>query len=238
MALRNRRDKDAARHDAVLEGLLDAARVHVFDVDHTLTRHATGRRFARAGINEGYLRLRDFWSLPWYYLRYRLGNLGIADVTREMRPLRGLSRTLVKELAEIAWWGYTRYDLFPRAARHIAACTERNHTVILLSTSFELLLNPLGRHLAVDAVIASRLAFEEGIATGWIAGTPCYADEKRRRLHAYLQEHALDGEPCAFYSDSFHDLPTFTSVTHPVAIHPDAALRRHATRHGWPIVRW
>ena len=39
-----------------------------------------------------------------------------------------------------------------------------------------------------------------------------------------------------FYSDSFNDLPLLQAVSNPVAVRPDARLRAHALRAGWPIL--
>jgi HAD superfamily hydrolase (TIGR01490 family) len=218
--------------------LLDRASIHVFDVDHTLTRHSTGRRFAQAGIASGVFRLRDFWSMPWFYLRYRLGRLRLEDLTREIRALTGLSQHDIEMVAARAWGGWIADDLYPAARDHVAACRARGHRVVLLSTSFEVILRPLARAFMVDETISSVLEFSGDRATGWIVGGPCYAEEKARRLAAYLERENLSAGDCAFYSDSFHDLASFELVGTPVAVHPDAVLRRTAARRGWPVLDW
>ena len=38
------------------------------------------------------------------------------------------------------------------------------------------------------------------------------------------------------YSDAASDLPLLHAVTDPVAVRPDAALRDHAQRAGWPVI--
>ena len=214
------------------------ADLHVFDVDHTLTRHSTGRRFARSGIDLGMFRTRDFLSMPWFYLRYRLGRLSLDDITREIRMITGESRERLQEIAEHSWQRYSRGDLFPAAQDHLRRCRASGGEIVLLSTSFGLILAPLARELAVDAVISSQLEWCNGQATGWLVGGPCYAEEKALRLAVYLDEHSLSAQRVAFYSDSFHDLPTLEMVGYPVAVNPDAVLRRRARRLGWPIVHW
>jgi phosphoserine phosphatase len=39
-----------------------------------------------------------------------------------------------------------------------------------------------------------------------------------------------------FYSDSHNDLPLLLRVTDPVVVDPDATLRAHAEKAGWPIL--
>jgi len=43
---------------------------------------------------------------------------------------------------------------------------------------------------------------------------------------------------CAFYTDSFSDVPVLEAVGQPVAVNPDPRLRRRANKRGWRIVDW
>jgi 3-deoxy-D-manno-octulosonate 8-phosphate phosphatase KdsC-like HAD superfamily phosphatase len=45
----------------------------------------------------------------------------------------------------------------------------------------------------------------------------------------------LDLTQCSAYSDSANDLPMLTTVGHPVAVNPDAKLKRIARENGWDI---
>jgi HAD superfamily hydrolase (TIGR01490 family) len=221
-----------------LEEVANAADVHVFDVDHTLTRRSTGRRFAQAGVRAGVVRRRDLVSLPWFYLRYRLGNLSLQDVTREIRLLTGRTREELLDLSRSAWDHYIAADVYAPAVDHIRRCRGLGRRIVLLSTSLDVLIEPLARYLEVHDTIASELEFEGRTATGWLVGGPCYAEEKARRLAEYLGNECGPHAACAFYSDSFHDLPSFALADRPVAVNPDLILRVRAKRESWPIVRW
>ena len=72
---------------------------------------------------------------------------------------------------------------------------------------------PLLPGLAICAVAS--------LAAAWLA-------EHGMRLEAFEESH--------FYSDSMSDLPLLTSVTHPVAVDPDARLLAHAQAAGWPVL--
>jgi phosphatidylglycerophosphatase C len=79
--------------------------------------------------------------------------------------------------------------------------------VVLVSASFEVYLRPLGRLLGVDEVLATRLAFRDGVATGALDGPNCRGPEKVRRLHDWL-EHDHGGRANArivAYGDSVGD---------------------------------
>jgi HAD superfamily hydrolase (TIGR01490 family) len=221
-----------------LEQCLERATIHVFDVDHTLTRHSTGRRFAQAGIRLGEFHIRDFLTMPWFYLRYRMGSLKLTDITREIQVISGMRRDRIREIAAAAWRDFVEDDLFSAAREHLRTCQARGHRTLLLSTSFDLILEPVAAALEVDTVLASELEFEGDRATGWIVGGPCYAEEKARRLSEYLTAEGRSPEECAFYSDSFHDMPSFELVGTPVPVNPDSVLRVAARGQGWPITKW
>jgi phosphoserine phosphatase len=52
------------------------------------------------------------------------------------------------------------------------------------------------------------------------------------------ERHDFSLVDATFYSDSITDLPLLERVSHPVAVNPDARLRRIAERRGWRIERW
>jgi len=177
-------------------------------------------------------------GLPWFYLRYRLGNLSITDLGREVRILRGMPMAELERIAGYAWDTWERRDLYPEAAAYVRRCVESEALTAFASTSFELILHPIARALGIGDIVASLIEWDGGIATGWIASEPCYAEEKARRVTSLLETREIDRRDTAFYSDSFHDLPLLEAVGHPVAVHPDTVLRREARRRGWPIVTW
>lgn len=209
---------------------------HIFDVDHTLTAHSSGRRFAEAGVRSRLFSRRAMLSLPWFYLRYRIGQLSLSDITREISVLTGCMHAELEALADRAWNEAIRADLYPAAREYLTEMQRGGHRLVLASTSFDIILLPLARELGISDIIASHLEFEHERATGWLTGGPCYAEEKARRISVFLAENNITPATCAMYSDSFHDIPSLELVGYPVAVHPDAVLKRRARRSGWPIL--
>jgi phosphoserine phosphatase len=106
--------------------------------------------------------------------------------------------------------------------------------VVLVSSSGEEVVGPIGDMLGVDHVVATRMEVQDGRYTGEIAFY-AYGEHKATAVHALAEEHGYDLAACYAYSDSATDLPMLEAVGHPHAVNPDKGLRRVAVERGWPV---
>lgn len=110
---------------------------------------------------------------------------------------------------------------------------------VIITATNSFVTGPIARALAVDHLIATEPERKDGKFTGRVSGVPCFREGKITRLENWLDEHNLTWLSFLqswFYSDSLNDLPLLKKVTHPVAVDPDATLRAHAEKNGWPII--
>ena len=106
--------------------------------------------------------------------------------------------------------------------------------VVLVSSSGEEVVGPIGEMLGVDRVIATRMVVEDGLYTGEIAFY-AYGPGKRTAIEELASKRGWDLADCYAYSDSATDAPMLEAVGHPVAVNPDKALRKVAVERDWPI---
>ena len=97
------------------------------------------------------------------------------------------------------------------ALARLAWHRDQGHELVLVSASLELYLEPLGRKLGVDAVLASRLVVVDDIVTGELDGPNVRAHEKVVRLRRWL-----GGDPCELwaYGDSAGDRELLALADH------------------------
>lgn len=209
-----------------------------FDVDHTLTRHSTGRRFAFLGVRKGVFPLSALLTMPFYYTCYRVGCMPIRNLDRSFPFLRGRTREELEELAGRTFEQWIKKDLYPEAAQLIETLQARGTRVILASSSLDMLIRPLAHHLGVKEYISSSLEFLDHRSTGNLIGFPAFGNEKKRFVLEFLEQNGGSLEECSFYSDSITDLPLLEAVAHPIAVNPDPRLYFVAKRRGWPILRF
>ncbi len=110
---------------------------------------------------------------------------------------------------------------------------EGRDVVIVSSSGYEV-VEPIGRLLGADRVIATKMVVADGKYTGEIEHY-VYGPEKVRAVVELAATEGYDLANSFAYSDSVTDTPMLEAVGHPVAVNPDKGLRRIATERGWPV---
>ena len=106
--------------------------------------------------------------------------------------------------------------------------------VVLVSSSGEEVVGPIGDMLGVDHVIATRMVVADGAYTGEVEFY-AYGENKAVAITELAAQRGWDLADCYAYSDSATDAPMLAAVGHPVAVNPDKALRKEAAERDWPV---
>jgi len=166
-------------------------RVVAFDVDGTITRRDCVVPFVRRVAGTARLASR---------LLRRPAELAHAVAARDRDALKAAgARAAFRgeyvdrvESAGVAFARATirtnlRGDVVTALRTHLAD----GDTVVWVSASFEVYLQPMASHLGVGDVLGTRLADDgDGRLTGELVGANCRGAEKVRRLHDCLDQHA------------------------------------------------
>jgi len=211
-------------------------RLHIFDVDHTIVGCSTVREFVMRGLREGLVGPSIGFYMPLLFLRYAFAPGGVKADGTSYPFLRGVAKSDLEALARSIF----EESLLPRihasVVERIASLRRGGGELLIASSSFGTILEPLAEHLGIADIVASELEFRDGRATGRLSGEPAFGQGKRRRVLAYLETRGIDPADCSFYSDGWRDLPLLQAVGEAVAVNPGRALRRHARGAGWEIL--
>ena len=213
-------------------------RLTVFDVDHTITSHSTGRRLLQCGRRSGLFGPGSLVSLPYHYVRYRSGTINAERAVAVLARLNGRTRSDLEAIAAGCYERRVRDDIMKDARECVEAHIRAGDVVVLATSSLGLIVKPLAVGLGVTYILATELEFQNDIATGCLATAPCYGEEKRDRVISLAAALRMDLAQASFYSDSHHDLPLLRSVGTPVAVNPDARLRKEAVARGWEVLKF
>lgn len=104
--------------------------------------------------------------------------------------------------------------------------------MVIVSSSSEHVVGPIGELLDVDHVIATRMAVVDGKYTGEI-DFYAHGEKKAEAIREFVEERGYDLEQCWAYGDSVTDQAMLGAVGHPMAVNPDKQLRR--LDNGWPV---
>ena len=210
--------------------------MHIFDVDHTITKRSTGRHYVSTAIAMKMVPKRVVFSLINVSLRYRYGRLSSSHINRDLPAVAGIERSVLEEIALRAFEEKTKADIYPKALEYIRRLKEQHEEIAIATSSVDIIVKPLTEYLGIDEVIASSMEFVDGVCTGKFIDTPTFHHEKRKKVLSFLDAHGTSAKDCSFYSDSIYDLPLMEAVGNPVPTNPDLLLARHAKRMGWKVL--
>lgn len=210
-----------------------------FDLDKTLIARSSTLAFGRSFYRHGLLSRTDMMRGALAQVRYRLSG---AD-HRQMEKLRAQACAACRgwpadRVAEIV--GRYLQDLivpyvYAEARELLGEHRSAGQDVIIVSTSGQEVVAPIGALLGAESVIATRMRIADGHYTGEME---CYAygEEKAVQVRRLAAERGYSLPGCYAYSDSITDLPLLETVGNPRVVNPDRALRRIATARGWPVL--
>ncbi len=212
--------------------------IHVFDIDHTLLKGATGVYFIREGLKRKYFSIFQLLQIPIVMFKYRLGFLKGSIVEKEIPFMTGLSREIIEDLGRTSFNNYCINAIYKDAVAMVRKLQNDNKKVIMATSSFDYSVEPVAEFFGIKDVIASSFEFSDNFCTGYIEGRAAFGDSKRDKVINYLEKNNLELKDCIFYSDSHHDIPLLKIVGKPVIVNPDRKLKIRALKENWEIIRF
>lgn len=156
----------------------------------------------------------------------------------QARLLRGVEAA---RLAELGDW-VVEHHLWPArrvpaveavlAAAREARSVDPTARIVLATGAFQPVADAFARRLGADVALGTPLEVRDGVATGALAVPTQSGEFKAAAIRAYGGE----GEVLAAFGDTAADIPMLAMAHRPVAVAPDAALRREAATRGWEIL--
>jgi HAD superfamily hydrolase (TIGR01490 family) len=152
------------------------------------------------------------------------------------RSYQGASEDRLVLLAEELFEEIIEPNIFPRARDLIEESRRSGCRQVIVTGALDFTIRPLARYLGVDDLIANRLEFHQGYATGKLRKPFIAGASKAQIMRDYARAHSVDLAESWAYSDSFSDFPMLAVVGHPTAVNPDLRLRSIARSYDWPVL--
>ncbi|MEN3361418.1 MAG: hypothetical protein V7637_5400 [Mycobacteriales bacterium] len=210
-----------------------------FDLDKTIIAKSSTLAFGRPFFHGGLINRRAVLKGSYAQFVYLVAG---ADED-QMDRLRDYMAALctgweVQQVRDIVT--ETLHDIvdpliFDEAAALIEEHKSFGRDIVIVSSSGEEVVGPIGDMVGADHVIATRMVVEQGRYTGEIEFY-AYGANKASAIADHADRMGYDLAACYAYSDSATDVPMLEAVGHPTAVNPDRALRRLAVQRGWPVL--
>jgi HAD superfamily hydrolase (TIGR01490 family) len=215
-------------------------RAALFDMDRTLIRRDTASLYVRYQRDIGEVTRFDTWRVAWWLLKYTLGVIDAERVAEKaVSAYRGKAEAWMVKRCD-AWFGeYVLPHVSDEGRRAVERHKQAGELVAIVTGGTRYAAGPLARELGIDHVVCTELEVDDaGCFTGRMQPPMCYGAGKIERTNRLAKEHDFSLDDAVFYSDSITDLPLLERVARPIAVNPDARLRRIARQRGWQVERW
>jgi HAD superfamily hydrolase (TIGR01490 family) len=210
-----------------------------FDLDKTVIAKSSALAFGRPFYRDGLIGRRDMIKAAYAQLMFRIGGADEQQMARIRDAVAQLCkgwrveqvRQIVTETLDELINPYVYAEAAALIVEHRAA----GRDVVLVSSSGDEMVRPIGELLGITDIIATRMVVEDGRYTGEVEFYPAGAS-KAAAVRELAAERGYDLADSYAYSDSISDAPLLEAVGHPTAVNPDRALRRVAAERGWPTL--
>ncbi len=211
-----------------------------FDVDGTLIRTNLVHALAFYAMNQGsflgtaWQMARTVASIPLFWATDKVNRKLFNEVF--YRYYQGQTEDRLAVLAEDLFEEVLLPAIYPGTPRLLDEARRAGCRIVLCTGALDITMRPLARHLGADDLIATRMHFVGGVATGRVVPPIIEGAHKALVVRDYCVREGLALEASHAYSDSFSDYPMLAVVGHPTAVNPDLRLRGVARAYEWPVI--
>jgi len=210
------------------------------DLDRTLIQGSSAFEFAKASYRAGFMTRRRIASDAFANVRFRLSGStdAGADALRQ-RVSDAIAGVRVRDLQRLgpSVLQGVLPRVYPRMLELAHEHQDAGRRVYIVTAASQEIAELLAHVLVFDGAVGTVSEVRDGVYTGRPGGPFTYREGKARAVRELAEREGLDLAACYAYSDSESDLPLLELVGHPVAVNPDAVLRRLARERGWQVLR-
>ena len=207
----------------------------IFDIDGTLIRGSTERRFWRYLFTRGRQRPRQILAGAWFFVRF-VPRYGVHIAKKNKAYLVGLETADVAALAAAFVAREVAPRLYEPAVQRLQQHLRAGDAVALLSGTLEPIARAIAEHLGVPHVRATACAERDG---RYLAQPPVvhpFGAQKVGLAAQLAAQLGTDLRLATAYADSAHDLNLLEAVGSPVAVRPDRKLLLTARAKAWDVI--
>jgi HAD superfamily hydrolase (TIGR01490 family) len=210
-----------------------------FDLDKTIIAKSSVLAFGKPFYQNGLLNRRSVLRSAYAQFVFALAGADEDQIERMRAYLTAMSTgwdvSQVRDIVSETLHEIIDPIVYDEAVELITEHKAAGRDVVIVSSSGEEVVAPIGAMLGADEVIATQMVVADGKYTGEISRY-AYGTEKAVAIRALAVERGYDLDGSYAYSDSATDVPMLEAVGHPFAVNADRGLRKIAAEREWPTL--
>ncbi len=184
---------------------------------------------------------RGWWRLVRLVLRgtsLKLAELRSREAFNHLfyREYGGFPESWLRAEATNLFAEYVRPNLYEGVEELLASNVKEGFVNTLVTGSLDFAMAPVVEMLGFEHLLANRLEFSSGRATGRLLPPVLAGAEKAIAMLDLCRRHNVDPVNCRAYSDDLSDLPMLVAVGQGFATNPKPSLRQIAAKHNLQIL--
>ena len=210
-----------------------------FDLDKTIIAKSSVLAFGRPFYQGGLINRRAVLRSAYAQFMFALAGADHDQIERMRAYITSMSTgwdvAQVREIVAETLHEIIDPIVYNEAVDLITMHKAAGRDVVIVSSSGEEVVGPVGAMLGADEVIATKMVVADGKYTGEIE-LYAYGAEKAVAIRRLAEQRGYDLAGSYAYSDSATDVPMLETVGHPHAVNADRALRKVAAEREWPVL--
>lgn len=212
-----------------------------FDLDRTLLSRSSALALAGSFRRRGLISRRQLAKAAAWQVLFAMRGAGEEAVRQAaedgMAILAGFRVDDMRELVREAMEPALKPLVYREPLELVKVHRERGEPVWIVSATLQEVIDEVARELGFDGAVGSTCEVVDGVYTGRSEHAR-YGTGKAEAVRELAAAHGYDLSRSTAYSDSHTDLPFLEAVGDPVAVNPDAELRRIARERDWPVLEF
>ncbi len=200
-----------------------------FDFDDTLAKGDSVLPYLLYCIRRQYAPWTQLPRAMMSYVRWLVNPKCVSSAKETtLSFIKGRTREEMQDIARDFFRDVQMKRVYAEGLQEIMRLQSAGYQVVIVSASADVYMSVLTEFLPATAVLATHCETDaQDCYTGRV-GTNCKAEEKCRRIQAWLKENALEADwpQCRAYGDSPSDGPMLQMTGYPTLVHPKKKLRQ------------
>ena len=211
-----------------------------FDLDKTIIAKSSVLAFGRPFYHGGLLNRRAVLRSAYAQFVFALAGADHDQIERMRAYLTsmcaGWDVAQVREIVRETLHDIIDPIVYDEAVELIADHQRAGRDVVIVSSSGEEVVAPIGELLGADHVIATQMVVADGPVHRRDQPLRLRTGEGRTRSASWPPSATTTSRPATPTPTRSTDLPMLEAVGHPFAVNPDRALRKVAAERDWPTL--